>query len=305
MYLGQLILLCLVLLMWSPPPGSAEKGQPKGTPTTDSLRQYILDYLHASDETVVRPYLLSYAASYDTSEGPVAHNISLDISGCENSAHLDTVTGPHTYNDGTTNDEATVHDILSDLSSVTQRVRSRRGAEIMYARHLLVVAQMAQRRSNDLLDNHLLCKSSSPASNGETVHSELRHLLWGWPEISEVEKVATEYVVILVASTVAGALGGVIIGLGAAYNIYISGPDPRSREILDESARSAISGFGAVLTGIPIFAPEGSFVVEVARNVTEPDSTEIAEAACNVTEAAERRRVALLQARNTGILRLS
>lgn len=64
--------------------------------------------------------LLSFVETARSAEDLPGFNLSMDVSGCGRSVQMNTVAGIYTYYNGTTHDNATVGDILADLTMMVK-----------------------------------------------------------------------------------------------------------------------------------------------------------------------------------------
>lgn len=126
------------------------------------------------------PYTDSYGLHQscwenDTNTGTVTYNISVDFSACSTGLRLGTDIGIYTFTNGTTSNSTSLRDMVADLYSLRH---SRQNPNPNYANHTAVVAQLAMKEANQLLDSGLICQNTSAKAQTEAlVHDELRHLL--------------------------------------------------------------------------------------------------------------------------------
>ena len=89
-----------------------------------------------------------------------------------------TIAEIYTYANGTTQDDATVGDILKDLKAMKQAAPDSMSAESTIGANLLQSAWTTEAVRNDFLDGGLICEPSGKPFNVQLVHYELRRLLW-------------------------------------------------------------------------------------------------------------------------------
>lgn len=126
------------------------------------------------------PYTNSYGLHQScwedyTPTGATTYNISVDFSACGTGLQFGTDIGVYTFTNGTTTDNTSLRDMVTDLYSLRH---SRISPNPNYANHTAVVAQLAMDEANQLLDNGLICRNTSATAKIEVlIHNELRHLL--------------------------------------------------------------------------------------------------------------------------------
>ena len=164
--------------------------------------------------------LLTYTPKLSVDEASTRFNISVAISGCKHGVRWSTVAGPYTFANGTNKRDTAVGEIIDNLKTFRMNTLDHLDADQAMANHTLTLAQNVATVSNDMLQNQLICKDLVQHSGSEILHDELRKLLW---DQQKIKKEIRELGVLIFASAVAGLLGGLVTGLGAAYNLA---PDP-------------------------------------------------------------------------------
>ena len=226
-------------------------------------------------------HLLTWSAVLPSDGGSAEtkYNISLAVGGCKLGARFNTFAGAYTLSNGSTKPDATVGDIATDLKAIQRSAPSRLDAEYALGNHTYTMAKAVAEASNALLNDHLLCRDTVKHTGEEIIHDELRHLL---RDRQQVKSTIREAGVLLLASTIAGALGGIISGWGAAYNLYIDSPE------LD-TALVAVGGFLSV--------PGNGFGIDSVVIKTLYGANQ-----ASVSKYEHDNRIAKLQARNNGIM---
>ncbi|KAL9067933.1 MAG: hypothetical protein Q9161_006552 [Pseudevernia consocians] len=126
------------------------------------------------------PYTDSYGLHQscwddNTGSGTITYNISVDFSNCGTGLNFGTDIGVYTFTNGTTTNNTDLRDMVADLYSLRH---SRQSPNPNYANHTAVVAQLALKEANQLLNDGLICQNTSSTAQTEAVvHDELRHLL--------------------------------------------------------------------------------------------------------------------------------
>ncbi|KAL8688313.1 MAG: hypothetical protein Q9218_005747 [Villophora microphyllina] len=158
--------------------------------------------------TVPQPRLLTYITKHQQGQTTNIFNITVLLGGCENGINASTIAGIYTFANGTTREHVTVGEIAADLRDTERSLSS----------HTISNARIVSTQSNNLLAHHLICKDPPRGSAADIDRNELRRLLWLSPN---AKMVIREYTTIIVSSIIAGGLGGLVGGLGAAYNLII------------------------------------------------------------------------------------
>ena len=184
--------------------------------------------------------LLTYTPRPSLDDGSAMFNISVAISGCKHGVRWSTLAGPYTFANGTTKSNTAVGEIIDNLKTFRGHTLDHLDADQAMANHTLTLAQNVAATSNDMLQNCLICKDKDQHSGTEIIHDELRKLLW---DRQKIKVQIRELGVLLFASAVAGVLGGLVTGLGAAYNLQ---PDPPVLPSLG-SYFAITSGFAPIL----------------------------------------------------------
>ena len=165
--------------------------------------------------------LLTYVWDQAFEDEITRGNISIAISGCQHRARWSTVVGEYTFAEGRINRNTTFGEMTDDLKALKSSKLDHFDSEQALANHTLTKARSVAAMSNDILQNHLICKDSMLHSGSEIIHDELRKLLWDRQSVTAQIK---EYGVLLFASTLAGLLGSLVTGFGAAYNLHLEPP---------------------------------------------------------------------------------
>ncbi|KAI4208889.1 MAG: hypothetical protein LQ351_008123 [Letrouitia transgressa] len=226
--------------------------------------------------------LWTYHTTQSTNEGITRYNISIDLSKCGRSLHLNTTAGIYSFANRTVKDHATSSDILNDLRSIKRAAPNLHVAEQRLANHSLTIAKQVSVETNSLL-HRLVCKNEDQETDVKQVHDELRRLLWDRTGFSGIVK---DYVVIFFASTVAAGLSGPITGLGAAYNIYLQHPQLGNCPVEDI---------------IDLLHKTIDIVYYGDQRFTKNDEL-VASLSADLSQYQYQRQIALLQARNNGII---
>lgn len=193
--------------------------------------------------------LVSYARA--PSKLHPGFNISMDISGCGRSLDKNTLAGIYNFANGTVKEDATVGDILADLTSTKQKSPNEKTADARLSSHAVEVAKITQRKGLDLLYGSLLCRTSPKAT--ENVPNELRRLLWS-PE--EVAREINYWCGLLVRSFALGAITALAAGLYDGFLTQWQTParlgDPDGAETVHKFLRY-VEVYGSLAAGSMVF----------------------------------------------------
>ena len=237
-YLFALAATCIAFVTGSSSPNAVlqlpEKpaGQPMGT---------FLDELFSDDSTTVPNTTLataqrshqkrSYSNSWglhqsvwdnETDGGLVTYNISVDFSNCGHGITFETDIGVYTFTNGTTSNECSFRDLLTDQWRLRSEDKVRdpwnlrypgtdRPINTNYANHTGVLAQLALDEGTQVLNNGLICKRAPGAATDPNLVNELRHLLAN----------THSYWTAVVLNTVLGGFAGA--GIAAIHDLAFKG----------------------------------------------------------------------------------
>ncbi|KAI4265325.1 MAG: hypothetical protein L6R38_009507 [Xanthoria sp. 2 TBL-2021] len=163
----------------------------------------------------------------------------MDISRCRRGLTHETVAGTYIYPDGTIKQNATMGDILTNLLAVRKEAPDLLTAERIVRNHTLTRARMAQDMSNKLLDGGLICRPSPGALSGETIHTELRRLLW-YSVPAHVRREAWQFSILIFSSGLAGVGAGFTTALAAYVVQYRNnhGDERHNKTLTDREVRN-------------------------------------------------------------------
>lgn len=213
----------MAFVLWLPARVSAFADMRSENSFTEDLREFLVEDFGLLDKrsSTRTPSLMSYTWAPPASEVAPGFNISMDASGCGGSGNKSTIAGIYTYSNGTTEDDATVGDILADLKAMMRNTPNLYIAESVMSRHTLTAARTVQAASNKLLDGGLICTTTTETSSGEVVHNELRRLLW-------LSRETRREMLFLVRGSLSSAFASAIIT--AVFTLSVSAaagaPDP-------------------------------------------------------------------------------
>lgn len=124
-------------------------------------------------------------------------------------------------------------DIFASLRAVRQEAPDLPTAERVVRNDTLALARKAQKMSNDLLDGGLICQPSKGASSGESIHTELRRLLWYSQE-------AWQFSILIVTSGLAGIVAGATTAFAAWIVQYRNnhGDERHNKTLTDREVRN-------------------------------------------------------------------
>ena len=173
----------------------------------DEVREFLASDLGTLEKRLytANRRLISYTWTPAPHETGTGFYISMDISTCRRGLKRHTIAGTYTYSNGTTANLATFGDILDDFKSMRQNAPTPQLGEPTIMNHVLTAATQSRDRTNKFLDGGLICKP--PGSNLDTVHNELRRLLW-YSVSDNGRKRIREFSILLGTSSIAGTVAG-------------------------------------------------------------------------------------------------
>lgn len=253
----------------------------------DDIQDFLADdvqtlYQRRSAATSRR--MISYATIPSPTEAAIGFNISMDISGCKRGVRKNTTAGIYTYSNGTTQENTTIGDILADLKAIKREAPDSHAADRLVWDHTLTSARTVRDMGNLLLDGGLVCKMAKPS--GQSVHNELRRLLWldAHPHAREEAK---QISILIATSGLAGLVAGGVTALAAFIVEYRNthGEERKDKTLTKEEVRNEYIIVG-IATFVATLAAEIVSDIEARRRRHRVDGAISAEVFLAMTRAA-------------------